>query len=782
MFLSDIILESTTPKHAAFCFGRMNPPTVGHEQLIQTVGREAEGGDYFIFVSQTQDAKKNPLSYQQKIHYLRALYPGMASHFVLEPGLKTIMQVAEWLYKKGYTSVTFVAGSDRLPEFEKLLNTYNGMEGKNVYYKFDRIEFVSSGERDPDSDGISGVSASMAREAAVNGDFETFAKAVDAGELTQQMYDAVRAGMGVQDAELAEGRRALPPGWSGKKWRPNIPANKTPKEEPEKTDEGWKGALAGAALVGGIGAAMVAGNPLTIGDVQYQQNSAGPDSPEEFKTSHIITHNGKKYQTWKGTGAKPRNRAWFYRELTPQQDNTGNLGFNKDKWKNYKEIEPTDLWVNEDIAVDNKRLLTFLRAVTDWWNAKVDDANRIYFKEPGMRVWTRGDGTRMRDPAKLLPAGGSQDDTQVINALWDALSKLAGAKPAGTVSQEFPSLGSQDAISYKGFTLVKRNSSIDVMTRSRVKNPNSVWKQTNESLATRKQRIEEEITQLESYIANSNNGGGAGMLEAVNKLKLQLVEMFGPMGGDQRNMRGSQERIKEPASFTGSVTVSYPMFKDYATASKYGVKVVDTGGSDKNLTITGNKQNIKKFLVASGWNSSDLRNWYPELHEDGADSWAVEINGETVPAHNQDHAMNKARNALSYKKADVVYILHNGKKAYSWKLGEKIQQLTEATVASLEKKIQTKKDALGMARERRRMQAQKGGSGMRTQSDREVKLQGEITRLESELRALTSSHIKECSGYIPKNAKEAKDPRWSNALSVDVGIDTPAKNLKAFGL
>lgn len=202
MFIAELF-EEVQSKHASFCFGRMNPPTVGHEQLIKAVGREAQGGNYFIFVSQTQDAKKNPLSYQQKIHYLRAIYPGMASHFVNEPGLKTIMQVCEYLYKQGYTDVTFVAGSDRLPEFEKLISAYNGVEGKPVYYKFNTINYASSGERDPDSEGVAGVSASMAREAAVNGDFETFSKAVDAGELTQHMYDAVRAGLGVSE-ELNE--------------------------------------------------------------------------------------------------------------------------------------------------------------------------------------------------------------------------------------------------------------------------------------------------------------------------------------------------------------------------------------------------------------------------------------------------------------------------------------------------------------------------------------------------------------------------------------------------
>ncbi len=97
-------------------------------------------------------------------------------------------------------------------------------------------------------------------------------------------------------------------------------------------------------------------------------------------------------------------------------------------------------------------------------------------------------------------------------------------------------------------------------------------------------------------------------LEALN-------EMFGPMGGDQRNMRGSQPRIERPQGFTGSVTVTYPDFKDHALAKKYRVSVSDSGESGKNLTISGDKKDIKRFLIASGWASPDIAKWYPELKE-----------------------------------------------------------------------------------------------------------------------------------------------------------------------
>ena len=198
MFLTELF--EATEKHAAFCFGRLNPPTVGHAQLISTVATSAQGGDYFIFTSQSQDKKKNPLDYATKVKFIKAMFPEQARHVIYDPSLNTIMKVAEWLYNKGYRSVTFVAGGDRLADFKELLTKYNGAEGGNVYYKFNSINFVSSGDRDPDADGVTGVSASAAREAASQGNFKLFAQVTGAGKLAEPLYHAVRKGMLLEDA------------------------------------------------------------------------------------------------------------------------------------------------------------------------------------------------------------------------------------------------------------------------------------------------------------------------------------------------------------------------------------------------------------------------------------------------------------------------------------------------------------------------------------------------------------------------------------------------------
>lgn len=182
-------------KHASFCFGRFNPPTQGHQQLINMVVQEGQSSNFFIFTSQSQDSQKNPLDYDTKVKFLKELYPTISDHIVHDHSLRTIMQVAEWLYNQGYRRITFIAGSDRLEEFKKLLDGYNGVDGKNVYYEFDSIDYVSSGERDPDAEGTAGISATDARNAAKEGNLQAFTQITGAGNLAQSLFSAVRKGM-----------------------------------------------------------------------------------------------------------------------------------------------------------------------------------------------------------------------------------------------------------------------------------------------------------------------------------------------------------------------------------------------------------------------------------------------------------------------------------------------------------------------------------------------------------------------------------------------------------
>jgi hypothetical protein len=210
------LFEAET-KHVTFCFGRMNPPTIGHKQVLDTM--KSQGGEMKIFVSQSQDKKKNPLDYATKIKFIKEMFPQYAKDVVENAALNTIGKVASYLHEQGYSAVTFVAGSDRLEDMKNLLTQYNGVEGKaHGFYKFDVIDFASSGDREDGAEGVAGVSASGARSAAANNDFEGFQEATGAGELTKPLFAAVRKGMGIS----------------------------------ENVDEGWKDKLGAAALAGSL--------------------------------------------------------------------------------------------------------------------------------------------------------------------------------------------------------------------------------------------------------------------------------------------------------------------------------------------------------------------------------------------------------------------------------------------------------------------------------------------------------------------------------------------------
>lgn len=186
--------------HVTFCFGRMNPPTIGHKALINKVANS--GGDYFIFPSRpTPKTKKlklaNPLDVETKIQFIKKIFSSQASHIVDDPRLNTFLSVCTYLYDKGYNHVTIVAGSDRLDELISLCKQYNGIEGAaHGYYKFETIDGESSGARDPDSEGVEGSSGTKAREAAVAGDFGKFQQVTGAGQYAEEMYHAVRKGLG----------------------------------------------------------------------------------------------------------------------------------------------------------------------------------------------------------------------------------------------------------------------------------------------------------------------------------------------------------------------------------------------------------------------------------------------------------------------------------------------------------------------------------------------------------------------------------------------------------
>ena len=175
-------------------FGRFNPPTTGHEKLLQAAEKAAQGGDFKIYPSRTQDPKKNPLDPDMKVSYMRKMFPKYEEQIVNDSEMISIFNVLTTAYEEGYKNVNIIVGADRQAEFENLANKYN----KDLY-DFKQIRVISAGVRDADAEGVEGMSASKMRKAVADDDYAAFKSGSPSGAKegdVRAMFDAVRAGMG----------------------------------------------------------------------------------------------------------------------------------------------------------------------------------------------------------------------------------------------------------------------------------------------------------------------------------------------------------------------------------------------------------------------------------------------------------------------------------------------------------------------------------------------------------------------------------------------------------
>ena len=174
-------------------FGRFNPPTAGHEKLLQAAKKAAAGGDLKIYPSRTQDNNKNPIDPDMKVSYMRKMFPDFEEQIVNDPEMRSIFNVLTTASEEGYRSINIVVGADRLGEFENLAMKYNG-----DLYDFEEIKTISAGPREDDAEGIEGVSSSKQRKAVMDDDYQAFKKglpkSVDDAD-GQALFDAVRTGM-----------------------------------------------------------------------------------------------------------------------------------------------------------------------------------------------------------------------------------------------------------------------------------------------------------------------------------------------------------------------------------------------------------------------------------------------------------------------------------------------------------------------------------------------------------------------------------------------------------
>ncbi|MFZ9599163.1 MAG: DUF6267 family protein [Candidatus Fonsibacter ubiquis] len=181
-------------KVAAFTFGRFNPPTTGHELLINKVKEYAAGNDYFVFPSHKVDKKKNPLTAAQKVTFMKEMYPSHKDAIIFDEGLRDVLKALKWLEDKGYTDAVMVVGSDQLTNF-RFIKDYNGKD-----YTMNTVEIRSAGTRDPDADDVSGMSGTKMREAAQQGDVAAIKKGLPNtvnknNEFIETYIDTILAGL-----------------------------------------------------------------------------------------------------------------------------------------------------------------------------------------------------------------------------------------------------------------------------------------------------------------------------------------------------------------------------------------------------------------------------------------------------------------------------------------------------------------------------------------------------------------------------------------------------------
>ena len=185
-----------------FAFGRFNPPTIGHQKLIDkviTIAKRVKGLPV-LYVSATQDKKKNPLSAKDKLKYIKMVYKRGIQLNAAGSDSRTFMEILKNRFNKKYTEVYMIAGSDRVAEFKRLIKKYN-----KVDYNFDRVEVISAGERDPDAEGTTGMSASKMREYVMSNNFDEFKKGVMNGmgdKNAMTLFKDLKKKMGVSELNM----------------------------------------------------------------------------------------------------------------------------------------------------------------------------------------------------------------------------------------------------------------------------------------------------------------------------------------------------------------------------------------------------------------------------------------------------------------------------------------------------------------------------------------------------------------------------------------------------
>ena len=210
-FKSFLVEETKT---LYFVWGRMNPPTAGHEKLLDFLKAKAGRNPFRIYLTQSEDNSKNPIPFIDKVKFARKGFPQYGRQIMMNKKLKTIFDAMTSFYNEGFKRIVIVAGNDRVRQYEILLNKYNGVKGKHGFYNFERINVLDAGKRDPESSGVEGVSGTKLRGYAESGDFTKFAQYMPkrlSNSDSKAVYNAVRKGIGLKEEKEFKNKIQLEP-------------------------------------------------------------------------------------------------------------------------------------------------------------------------------------------------------------------------------------------------------------------------------------------------------------------------------------------------------------------------------------------------------------------------------------------------------------------------------------------------------------------------------------------------------------------------------------------
>jgi len=202
MKFKEFLIQESKDRHAVLAFGRLQPPTTGHEVLVNKVKEVAKqhNAEHHIVLSHSNDAKQNPLTPQQKVKHAKRFFPG-TNITTSDKEAPNFLTQASKLHKSGVTHLHMIAGSDRVPEYKKVLKKYNGTH-EGALFNFKKIEVHSAGQRDPDAEGTTGMSGSKMRAHAASGKFKEFKKGVP-GHVSdthaKELYNDLRKGMNIKE-------------------------------------------------------------------------------------------------------------------------------------------------------------------------------------------------------------------------------------------------------------------------------------------------------------------------------------------------------------------------------------------------------------------------------------------------------------------------------------------------------------------------------------------------------------------------------------------------------